>query len=73
MADTQKAGGVTIILIVLFILWWLSKNGLAFLHGEPKGSIVQSTVGGVTYPATVTDFGSTGPDNFNPATGSCCG
>jgi hypothetical protein len=51
-------------MIVLFILWWLSKYGLSFLHTQPEGSIVQSTVGGVTYPSTVTDF--------NPATGSCC-
>lgn len=66
MADSQKTGGALIVIAVLFALWWLSKYGLSFLHTQPQGSIVQSTVGGVTYPATTTDFNVA-------TTGSCCG
>jgi hypothetical protein len=58
----QEGTGWGIIIVVLFLLWWLSKNALGFLHGET--AVVQSgIVGGQQNEPTVTTY---------PDTGGCC-
>ena len=40
----QQQTGIGIIVIILFILWWLSKNALGFLHGMQVSTSVQTSI-----------------------------
>lgn len=60
----QQATGWGIVALILFLLWWLSRNALGFLHGMTGDTtVVQSRiVGGEANAPTVTNY----PDT------SCC-
>lgn len=60
----QQGTGWGIIVIILFLLWWLSKNALGFLHGDT--TVVSSRIaipGGQESAPTVTTY---------PDTSGCC-
>jgi hypothetical protein len=67
----QQGTGWGIIAIILFLLWWLSRNALGFLHGMQSGdtTVVQSSILGPdgkpiqTSDPTVTNY---------PANSGCC-
>lgn len=63
--NEQRGTGIVIVLVILFLFWWLSKRGLAFLHGSVTTEVQSSIAlpGGQSNTPTVTTY---------PDTSACC-
>jgi hypothetical protein len=57
--NDQKVTGWTLVIIILLILWWLSKNALGFLHGDTT-EVSSRIVGGESNTPTTTYYPDTG-------------